>query len=304
MFWSVPDFKRIRTWATGGGRINSVAYSADGRRVVSAAAQKVQVWDIATGAVLLTVPPRAGDSMTCAALSPDGARLAVASYKTGGRSDEGSDQVWVVDATTGERIYTVSGHPYSANYVRFSPDGQWLLTGTYGATEVDTDVSIRIWDAATGTRLAGSVPSMNWPWHASFSPDNTKMLVLGLSLEPVLWDLVEQREVYRLKGAGAFQVLFHPNGERFVVIDGNGVRIHAVSDGRELVTLDRGHVSLIDPPGGGIPAAFTPDGRELICRRDGSTMIRFKTADWTTPDRKTEFAQGLDEVRRLLALPK
>ena len=218
-FWSIPEFKRIRTWQVGSGRIGAVAYSADGRCVAIAGPQDVQLRDSDTGAVALTVSPRAGDYMTSAALSPDGTRLAVGSAKINGRSEEGSDQAWIVDAVSGARIFTVSGQPGAVNFVRFSPDGKWLLTGTYGATEVENDISLRIWDAETGSRLLGAIPSMNWPWHVSFSPDNTKMLALGLSLEPVLWDFTQQKEVYRLKKAGAFQVFFHPNGERFAVID-------------------------------------------------------------------------------------
>ena len=82
----------------------------------------------------------------------------------------------------------------------------------------------------------------------------------------------------------------------------HGVRIHAVKDGRELITLGKDAVESSGAIGGGVPAMFTLDGRELFCRRNASVMSICKTADWTLPARETEFNQGLDNVRRMLGL--
>jgi serine/threonine protein kinase/WD40 repeat protein len=55
--------------------VRSVAFSADGRRIVSTEDGAVKVWDAATGAELLTLPRHAGNFVN-AAFTPDGRRLA------------------------------------------------------------------------------------------------------------------------------------------------------------------------------------------------------------------------------------
>jgi WD40 repeat protein len=254
--------------------------------------EEAAIWDIEGKQKLLTIPSEPGYRMACCAFSPDGARLALGRVSTEGESDAGVNTAWVVDATTGERLYTVEGHPGACNMVQFSPDNRWLLTGAYGAPSVPGEISLRIWDAETGSDLVGSIEQLNWPWHASFSPDNTKMVVVGLSLEPVLWDFEIQREVYRIKSGGARQVVFHPNGERFAVVRLPGVAIHAVEDGRELCSY----------PFGRKPGIFTPDGRSFICALDPQNMVILHAADWALTDRETKFQRGLAEVQRLLQL--
>ncbi|HOD51213.1 MAG TPA: WD40 repeat domain-containing serine/threonine-protein kinase [Candidatus Hydrogenedentes bacterium] len=292
VLWQVPSFRREASWRIGGRKILCVAFSPDDERVATATPDEVAVWDIDTKEKLLAIPSEHEYYMKCCAFSASGARLAIGRASTKGVSDAGVNCAWVVDAASGERIYTVSGHPGACNMVQFSPDDRWLLTGTYGSPSVPGDISLRIWDAATGTELVGTIDRLNWPWHASFSPDNTKMLVVGLSIEPVLWDFEAQREVYRVKSGSARQVIFHPDGERFAVVRTPGVAIHAVKDGRELCSY----------PFGKLPGTFTLDGQSFICRYDAENMLILHASDWTVADRETEFRKGLAEVQELLQL--
>ncbi len=290
--WHVPSFRRETSWSAGNTKILCVAFSPDDNRLPTAVREEVAVWDIPTRTKVLSIPAPPDYYMQCCAFSPCGTRLALGRASTTGLSDAGTNCAWVVDAATGAPVYTVTGHPGACNMLQFSPDGRWLLTGAYGSPSVPGDISLRIWDAATGAQLAGTIDRLNWPWHASFSPDNSKMLVVGLSIEPVLWDFATQREVYRIKSGSARQVVFHPDGDRFAVVRMPGIAIHAVKDGRELCSY----------PFGKIPGLFTPDGRSFICRYDDQSMVALHASDWTPTDRDTELRQSLADVQELLEL--
>src|SRR5260370_1122292 len=79
---------------------------------------------------------RPGDVMSVA-FSPDGLRLATASY-------DGTARVW--DARTGDQLVECKGHTDEVMSVAFSPDGLRLATGSM-------DARAPVWDARTGEKL-------------------------------------------------------------------------------------------------------------------------------------------------------
>jgi hypothetical protein len=97
------------------GRIFSVAYSPDGKRLASASGDNtVKVWDAQTGQELLTCKGHTG-YVWGVAFSPDGKRLASAGGK--------AVKVW--DAQTGQELLSFMGGDNS-NSLAFSPDGKRL----------------------------------------------------------------------------------------------------------------------------------------------------------------------------------
>jgi dipeptidyl aminopeptidase/acylaminoacyl peptidase len=283
----------VATWKADAIKIAWVVFSPDGKRLAVAGSEGVKVWDLSAQEVTLTILPKEGDRASSADFSPDGTKLAVSASLASGMSGEGENQAWVVDAQSGELQYEVAGHPGMCSHVRFSSDGRWLITGTYGSSDIPGEISGLIWDAETGAKQVGQLESMNWLLRTEFSPDHTKMLALGLSQVPVMYDFDQQKELYRLNNRGARQAFFHPDGERFFVIRTDGFSVHAVRDGRELVTSKFGHP----------PAVLSADGRDLFLTKDDQSMLRLMSADWTHPDKTAEYADRLNTVQRLLELP-
>src|SRR5262249_49609251 len=74
------------------------------------------------------------DALTSARFSPDGSRLATASWDYTAR-------IW--EAATGNEILVLRGHKGTVTSAAFSPDGAHIVT----ASDDDT---ARIWDMATG----------------------------------------------------------------------------------------------------------------------------------------------------------
>jgi WD40 repeat protein len=120
------------------GRVSAVAFSPDGKRVVTGSwDNKARLWDAATGAAVATLHGHIAP-VTAVAFSPDGKRVV-----TG--SSDNTARLW--DAGTGAAAATLAGHTGPVNAVVFSPDGQRVLTGA-------ADKTARLWDA--GDRRRGS----------------------------------------------------------------------------------------------------------------------------------------------------
>jgi WD40 repeat protein len=146
--WDAQTGKELFTFNPG-GVITNVAFSPDGKRLVSISRVRgqgpatdnlnveVKVWDAQTGQELRTlqgggrVPSGgAGGRGLGLALSPDGRRLASAHGET--------LKVW--DTQTGEELLTLKVHTGGVHKVSFSPDGHRLAGGGWDGT-------VWIWDA-------------------------------------------------------------------------------------------------------------------------------------------------------------
>jgi WD40 repeat protein len=80
--------------------------------------------------------------LVCAAFSPDGKLLAVGQ---GGETDTG--KIHLVDIASGKILRTVSGHRYGACDVKFSADGQYVLSS-------GRDTTVRICQVSDGKEVA------------------------------------------------------------------------------------------------------------------------------------------------------
>ena len=115
----------------------AVAFSADGHRLVAAAADhSVRLYDAATGDPLIERADHA-DWVQTVALSPDGSRLVSGSRDATAK---------VVDLTSETLLTTFSGHGEPVTTVCWLDDGSLVASG--GADGV-----VRIWKAESGKQV-------------------------------------------------------------------------------------------------------------------------------------------------------
>ena len=111
-----------------------VAWSPDGTRLLSMAANGIRIWDARTGRQLLALRPLEGPGIS-AAWSPDGAQVL--------RESGLGPQVW--DASSGKWLRTLATSAASAD-MEFSRDGSRLASTTLD----EQGYAIRIWDWPAG----------------------------------------------------------------------------------------------------------------------------------------------------------
>src|SRR5208283_6030710 len=121
------------------------------------------------------------------AWSPDGSTIAVGYGNEGG----GVDLLYAQSLETVRRW--PHGHGGFLTSVAFSPDSRRILTASQ-------DQIVRVWDAATGTRLHDLVGHGNIVFCAAYSPDGKRIASGGRDNSVRIWDAETFHPVARLGG--------------------------------------------------------------------------------------------------------
>jgi WD40 repeat protein/serine/threonine protein kinase len=149
-------------------------------------------------------------------------------------------------------LKTLRGHIDAVSSVAFSPDGQWIVTGSY-------DHTAKIWEAATGKELhtlKGQKAQVN---SAAFSPDGRWIVSGGHDGTAKVWDATSGQRLVTLKGhrSQVTSAAFSPDGQRIVTGSADQTaRVWDAATGRELFSLS-GHSNAV------WSVAFAPDGRRI-----------------------------------------
>jgi WD40 repeat protein len=135
-----------------------LAFTPDGAFLVLGCGPQACVLDARSGQLLARLPSattRHGDMVWSASFSPDGQRVAMASYQ--------SKDVLVYDVTTWQTTATIRGLEGTLFSVAFSPAGDWLATGNVNA--------VQFWDAERYAFLTTHVRNTGLMWSIAFQGD-------------------------------------------------------------------------------------------------------------------------------------
>ena len=220
--------EELREFRSPGEGLASVAFSADGRRLIAGGGsplevvqrprgkgvppinggRSVRVWDASDGVEVLALKGHEGPVYGVAA-SPDGRLIASAGA-------DGTVRAW--DGATGLTRWTFRGHRDGpALAVAFAPDGRRLASA--GA-----DGTVRIWDLAGGTQAFEVAAHSGWAMGLAFHPDGSRLASAGADGVVKVWDSTSGRELLALrKHADRVQgVAFSPDGYRLASTSDDG----------------------------------------------------------------------------------
>ncbi len=247
--WDADNGQEILTLWGHTQAVNSVAFSADGKRIVSGSQdQAVSVWNADTGREVLTLWGHT-DSIQSVAFSADGKRIVSG-------SDDGEIKVW--DADWGQQILTLRAHKIWVRSVVISTDGKRIVRG--GGEQVGKPGEVKVWDANNGQELLNLKGHRSWVVSVAISTDGKRIISGSDDGTVKLWDAVTGQELRTLQSheKAVNSVCFRPDGKRFASgSDDMTVKIWDVDNYEEILTL-KGHKLGVKS------VAFSADGKRIV----------------------------------------
>ncbi len=167
----------VRPRLAHGGTITGLAFSQDGRRLISAADDNaIYVWDMQAGVVIRTIAQPGDQGLPpFMAYSPAADRVATSLQGSIIRS-------W--DVRSGQLLFELKSPRDIFIPLAYSPDGALLVTAEASNDPKATPAAIVIWDAATGERKL-SLPGAGD--RAAFARDGT-LVTAGSGGKVQFWD--------------------------------------------------------------------------------------------------------------------
>jgi WD40 repeat protein/serine/threonine protein kinase len=271
------------------GRLNSVAFSPDGKRIYTGSmAGEVRIWNAVTyaGTILrrtslverapprtdiLRLPPSPAPARQVPAwrfvnmvFHPDGRRV-IASRQ---------DKIEIWDAEDGETLASWKAHDGVVSSIAVSPDGSHIVSGS-------GDNTARIWDL-TGALLLTLKGHTDWVSSVAFSPSGQRIATGSGDKTVRVWDVATGRVVASMALADPVNsVAFSPDGSRIVSGSGDernyslrepAVRVWQTDSGRALRSLTFTDKKPIAPV---VAVSFSPDGGRIFSSRyeDGTVWV-------------------------------
>jgi WD40 repeat protein len=189
--WALPKLELVRSElelirklkpSTEPGAID---VSPDGKWLATAPirnenAADVQVWDVASGALVRSFTPRLG-TVSGIGFAPDGKDLAIA---TGAPGSVRNHRVILVNVETGREKRVIANLDYDVYRFHFSADGRSLAV-----IELNGGPPLRMWEVATGMERHTFAGHTNPIVSLAFSDDSALLASSSQEAPAYVWDI-------------------------------------------------------------------------------------------------------------------
>ncbi len=199
------------------------------------------------------------DIVSSAVWSPDGTRIASASY-------DGTVRVW--DATTGDHLYVYRGHNGGVETIAWSPNGRYIASG-------GKDNTAQVWDATTGATLLNYTRHTDHVLGVAWSPDSTRVVSASKDKTALVWSITDGATLqpWGNHTDEVHCVAWSPNGQ--MIVSGSRDRTAQVWNpvaGNGLFTFTR-HSDVVES------VAWSPDSQRVVSGSNDQTAQVWNARD-------------------------
>lgn len=182
-------------------RIWEMHFSADEKWLVAGCGKRVAgAWNLQTGEWCQLVDSEVSDESVIVRCSPIGNVAAIAAFHNN------VVELWQLDQPQRlDRLVLDS----AAHCLCFSPDGRLLAVG-------ERDLTISLWDTATGTKIDTLTGHAREVTRLAFSPDGRTLVTCSTDGTARLWSVAARRELFVLCRSGKFNWLSFVNGSLLI----------------------------------------------------------------------------------------
>ncbi len=221
--WNVQTGMVEKVYSGEGESYTSFGFSPDGKLMVTAGKQTIDVWNTQTGTRQSTL---GGNSQFALFSISANSRLLAA-------LGQDAKQIKLWDLSTGQLKATLSGHTGDVRGFAFSPDSTLLASSG--------DSTLRLWDTQTGAAKAVLTGFDTYVEQAAFSPDGAYLATAEFAGGPVRLHNLRTGAVLLLSkrslSYGPTPFAFSPDGSLLAVLNDKGVELSAVKLGKAVTQL-------------------------------------------------------------------
>jgi WD40 repeat protein len=175
---------------------------------------------------------------------------------------DSSVRVWEVQPGAG--LPALHGHTSYVYPVAYSPDGQWIASGSWDGT-------VRLWDAATGELCATPLDHKGYVRNLAFGPDSSWLVSTSdKGKQLTVWDIASgrRRKELAVPGSHVLAIAVSPSGAEIATSSLDRVRVLELTTGREVASWP-GRDNWVTKRA----LAYSPDGRLLVGTTDDLSVL-------------------------------
>ncbi len=243
------------------GAVNDLKFSPDGKMLAVAGGQPsargdLRLFRIADWSLMSTLGGHA-DVVSCVSFSPDGTRLASASF-------DKTVRVW--DLAKRQPAFTFTGHTDFVYAVAWDPKGQWIASAS-------KDRTVKVVDAKTG-RARLTLSGMEQDVLAvAASADGTEVISSGYDSQLFWWNATAGERTRRMSGhdVAVHEICVSRDGKLVASAGADKtVRLWNGSNGQSVRTIPVGSLAYA--------VALSPDGTRVVAGSFDGLVRVFVTA--------------------------
>lgn len=231
--WDLATAKPVKVLTNVLGAVNDLKFLPDGKTLAVAGGQPsargdLRLFDTADWKLIHSLGGHL-DTVSGVSFSPDGAKLASASF-------DKTVRLW--DVKTGKVLHSYTGHSDFVYAVAFGPDGSWYVTASKDRTG-------RVIDTATGKGLFTLSGSDQEVMAVAVHPASGRVLAAGLDPVVSWYDPKTGERAQRAGGpaTATHEIAINPKGSLIAVAGGDGtIRTLDPKTGGQLKALQSGAV--------------------------------------------------------------